>query len=103
VDEAAVSHERGNPEAEIDYFCFGEVLPKLVEQLLRRLTMVAGQYFGESDRSLLAGGQDNALAVVRYLRDQLLGKSLLPCQGKPGAQSELAVILLGHLQARQLS
>jgi hypothetical protein len=34
--------------------------------------------------------------------NQLFGQTLLPCQGKPGLQSEVTLILFRDLHARQL-
>src|SRR6185437_8272092 len=34
--------------------------------------------------------------------DQFFGQSLLPCQGKPGAHSQAALILLRHLESGEL-
>jgi len=59
--------------------------------------MIAGEYIREPNRRLLAIRQFLAVFKVRQLSDQLFSQSLLPCQGKPGAHSQGALIALGHL------
>jgi len=46
MDETPVADEAHDPKAKIYDFRFGEVTAQLVEQLLRRLAMVASQNFG---------------------------------------------------------
>jgi len=59
--------------------------------------MITGEGFGKMNGGLFSWGKEYTLLVVGNLGDQLLSQSLLPCQGKPGVQSKVTVILFRHL------
>jgi hypothetical protein len=102
VDQAAIPYEGHDSEAQVEDLAFRKMLAQAVEGFLRRLPMVAGKYLGETDRRLFRRGQLFAIFKIRDFGDQFFGQSLLPCQGKPGAESQAAFIFLRYLEASQL-
>ena len=102
VNQPAIPYEGHYSEAQVDDLAFRKMLAQAVEGFLRRLPMVAGKYLGETDRRLFRRGQFFAVFKMRNFGDQFFGQSLLPCQGKPGAESQATLIFLRYLEASQL-
>ena len=102
MDQAAIPYEGHDSEAQVEDLAFRKMLAQAVEGFLRRLPMVAGKYLGKTDRRFFRRGQLFAVFKMRNFGDQFFGQSLLPCQGKPGAESQATLIFLRHLEASEL-
>ena len=63
--------------------------------------MIAHHYFGITNRGFLTWSENRTRLVAGDFCDQLFSQTLLPCQGKPGLQSEAALILFGNLHPHQ--
>ena len=101
MDQASIADEGDYAESEVDDLTFGEVLAQNIESRLGGLTMVAGENIGKTDCRLFPIRQFFAALKIGQLGDQLFSESLLPCQGKPGAHSQSALVALGDLQPRK--
>jgi hypothetical protein len=102
MNETPVADKSDDPPAQVDDLGLSEMFTKFVKQFLRRLSVIPGQHLCVPNCCLLTRRQQRTVVIVGNLGDQLFGQSLLPCQGKPGVQSEVTFILLRHLEPRQL-
>ena len=59
------------------------------------------QDVGKADGGFFPWGEQHAVFIMRQFCDEFFGHSLLPCQGKPGVHSKVAVIAFGDFEPCQ--
>ena len=84
TDQSTVSQKSNDPETEIDDLLFGEVFAQFIEQVFRRLRMVASQYVRVMDGGLFLGTKALAICVIGNVRDIRFRQTIALCNCKAG-------------------